>query len=62
MWSGNTSDLCSEAIMRSIGIDADHIQRLYMGSFFGERPEVDDNYYLLEERQAYIYEKIITHP
>ena len=44
------------------GIDTYALMKEYNRSFLGGRKEVDDNTYLLEERQHYIREQIESHP
>lgn len=44
------------------GVNETWLNKEINSSFLGKRKEVDDNAYLLEERQQYIREKISTHP
>jgi hypothetical protein len=44
------------------GVDVNTLYSYYNSSFTGNNKEVDDNIYLLEERQYYLKEQITTHP
>ena len=43
-------------------IDYEEVERRMKESFMGTRKEVDDNYWLHEERKDYISEKITEYP
>jgi hypothetical protein len=44
------------------GLDLTAFQKEYSASFLGSRKEVDDNTYLLQERQAYVSHQFPSHP
>ena len=53
---------CSKKCMLRVGLNPADIQQRYMDSFRGPIPEISDNEYLLEERQAQILMKVDQHP
>lgn len=53
---------CSENAMIVAGVDSQRYRAEYNSSFLGNRKEVSDNTYLLEERQCYLREQIEQHP
>ncbi len=53
---------CIENSMIMAGINTGQLKAEYNNSFLGTRKEVDDNTYLLEERQLYIREQLTSHP
>ena len=48
--------------MLRVGLDPEMVQQQYSSSFRGGIPEINDNDYLLEERQAQISRKVDEHP
>jgi hypothetical protein len=60
----NSSKLqhCSDNALVMAGINMGQLNAEYNNSFLGGRKEVDDNTYLLEERQLFIREQVNTHP
>jgi hypothetical protein len=44
------------------GIDYEEVEKRMNDSFMGPRKDVDDNYWLHEERKDYISEKISSYP
>ena len=53
---------CHQNSLIMAGIKEAALIEQYNASFLGTRKEVDDNTYLLEERQLYIREQISSHP
>lgn len=53
---------CSENALIMAGIKSNQLMLEYNNSFLGSRKEVDDNTYLLEQRQLFIREQVKTHP
>ena len=61
-WSSSSLNICTKNSMILADIDYEEVERRMKESFMGTRKEVDDNYWLHEERKDYISEKITEYP